>query len=317
MATDQLGCDFGVDVAKDSIQIDGDGLCLELPNSLPALQAWFKHVPQRSSFAVEATGTFHLPLVTLAQRLGHTVYLIDGFRLSRYRESIGGRAKTDRLDAQLLRRYLQHERARLHPWCAPPAGYNKVLSLLSCRERLVTARVMLEQSFKGLPESEHDAKEITRRMRGLELTMQKRIEACARQYWVEHVKRCLQIEGVGPLTAVALATLYHRGVFLNSDAFIAFIGLDVQARDSGTQRGRRKLSKKGNAQVRRLLYNAAMAAARSTTWRPFYQRHLDRGLSKTQALVALARKLARVAFALMKNECDYQPRGVSMPCTST
>lgn len=49
---------------------------------------------------------------------------------------------------------------------------------------------------------------------------------------------------------------------------------------------------------------AAMAAARSATWQPFLQRHLDRGLSKIQAYVALA----RVAFALLKQQTDYQPK---------
>ena len=53
---------------------------------------------------------------------------------------------------------------------------------------------------------------------------------------------------------------------------------------------------------------AAMAAARSATWQPFLQRHLDRGLSKIQAYVALARKLARVAFALLKQQTDYRPK---------
>ena len=38
------------------------------------------------------------------------------------------------------------------------------------------------------------------------------------------------------------------------------MGLDVRVRDSGTFRGRRKLTKKGDPEVRRLLYNAAMAA---------------------------------------------------------
>jgi hypothetical protein len=50
---------------------------------------------------------------------------------------------------------------------------------------------------------------------------------------------------------------------------------------------------------------AAMAACRSPKWKPFYESYLARGFSKTQALVALARKLCRVAFALMKNQSKY------------
>lgn len=96
-----------------------------------------------------------------------------------------------------------------------------------------------------------------------------------------------------------------RGDFANSDAFIAYLGMDLTVDDSGKKNGPRHLSKKGDPEVRRLTYNAAMAACRSPKWKPFYESCLARGFSKTQALVALARKLCRVAFALMKNQSEY------------
>lgn len=317
MAMPTRELDFGVDVAKESIQIDGDGLSLELPNKKRDLHAWLKRLPARACFGLEATGRFHLTFAHLAHALGHTVYLIDGFRLSHYREGVGGRAKTDLLDAQLLRRYLCHEKQALRPWTPPPAGYSEVLQLLSLRERCVSARVMIEQSMAGVAECRRELNETLRRMRALEARLARRIEECTRRYWGDQAARCRRIEGVGPMTSAALAAIYQRGHFRSSDAFVAFLGLDVQARDSGTQRGRRKLSKRGNAELRRLLYTAAMSACRSATWQPYYQRLLARGLKKTQALVALSRKLARVAFTLMKKGCDYQPQLRSGACPTT
>jgi len=317
MAMPTRELDFGIDVAKDSIQIDAEGLSLELPNKKRDLRTWLKRLPTRACFGLEATGRFHLTFAHLAHELGHTVYLIDGFRLSRYREGVGGRAKTDLLDAQLLRRYLCHEKQALRPWTPPPAGYSEVLQLLNLRERCVSARVMIEQSMAGVAECKRELSETLRKMRGLEVRLARRIEECARRYWAGQTERCRQIEGVGPITSAALAAIYQRGSFRSSDAFIAFLGLDVQARDSGMQRGRRKLSKRGNAELRRLLYNAAMSACRSATWQPYYQRLLARGLKKTQALVALSRKLARVAFTLMKNGCDYQPELRRVGCLTT
>lgn len=317
MAMPARELDFGVDVAKASVQIDGEGLSLELSNTTRDLRTWLKRLPSRACFALEATSTFHLTFANLAHELGHAVYLIDGFRLSRYREGIGGRAKTDVLDAQLLRRYLSHEKQSLRLWTPPPAGYSEMLKLLNLRERCVSARVMIEQSMAGVGVCKRELSETVRKMRALEALLGQRIEACARRYWAEQVRRCRQIEGVGPITSAALAAIYQRGSFRSSDAFVAFIGLDVQARDSGTQRGRRKLSKRGNAELRRLLYTAAMTACRSGTWKPYYQKLLARGLKKIQALVALSRKLARVAFTLMKNECDYQPEMRSGGCLAT
>lgn len=70
--------------------------------------------------------------------------------------------------------------------------------------------------------------------------------------------------------------------------------MNVRVRDSGKQVGRRKLTKKGAPELRRLLYNAAMAAPRTKAWKPLYQSYLAQGLKRRPALVKLARKLARI-----------------------
>ena len=80
------------------------------------------------------------------------------------------------------------------------------------------------------------------------------------------------LTGANPaaLTALALVALYPRGEFVRADAFIAFMGMDVRVRESGQWRGRRKLTKKGDPEIRRLLFNAAMQARRSPLWEPYY-----------------------------------------------
>ena len=70
-------------------------------------------------------------------------------------------------------------------------------------------------------------------------------------------------------------------------------------------RGRRRLTKKGDPELRRLLHNAAMAARKTRRWKPVYEAQLQRGMKPIQALVILARKLARIAFALMRNQSEY------------
>ncbi|WP_155953882.1 transposase, partial [Pseudomonas sp. URIL14HWK12:I7] len=100
-------------------------------------------------------------------------------------------------------------------------------------------------------------------------------------------------------------------------AFIAFLGMDLRVDDSGKKNGPRYLSKKGDPEIRRLAHIAAMTACRSPRWKPFYESYLVRGFSKTQALVVLARKLCRVAFALMKNQSEYQPKPMLQGCPAT
>lgn len=301
--------DFGVDVSKESLQIDSAQESLQIPNDVSSIRRWIKRLPPGRCFALEATGSFHVCFARLAHAHGHTVYLIDGYRLARYREGVGTRAKTDRLDAQLLRRYLEREKVDLRAWEPPPEGYTEVLGLLHRRERLVAARVAIEQSLQELPCDTRSFKALVRRMRALTERLTQRItERVQANGWGEAQRRCQQVEGIGPLTSAALVTVFQRGRFRHSDAFIAFLGLDVRVRDSGKQRGKRKLTKRGDPELRRLLYNAAMSASSTSTWAPYYQRHLQRGLSTTAALIVLARKLARVAFALMRDTADYDPR---------
>lgn len=300
----------GVDVSKAELVISIDGATPEtLDNEPCAIRRWLKALQGPACLAMEATSTFHLALADEAHRQGHSVYLINGYRLNRYREGIGGRAKTDPADARLLVRYLQRERADLRPWSPPSKAYRTLMQLLHRRATLVQARVAIQQSLQGLSILKSSLQALTRQLARVDALIQRRIQAAlASAGWQDPYRRCQAIEGIGPVTAAALTTLFQRGHFRHSDAFIAFIGLDVRVRDSGTHRGRRKLTKQGDPELRRLLYLAAMQAKRQPAWRDFYQRHLDRGLQPIQALNVLARKLARVAFALMKNETEYAPR---------
>ena len=313
---------IGVDVSRDTLVLctGPDQTVTEIDNQPDTIQAWLAQLPtdRPLAIALEATGIWHLPLAEQAHRAGHPVYLIDGYRLVHYRHSLNVRAKTDRCDAQLLARYLAHEYPRLRPWSPPPAGYLQVWQLLRRRAVLVRARVALQQSLKDLKILQDHTQALWRQIQHIDRLLVRHITQALRQHgWHHDARRCQAIEGVGPLTAAALTTACHRGQFQNSDAFIAFLGLDLRPHQSGTRQGRRRLSKKGDPELRRLLFLAAMQAARSATWRPLYQRYLDRGLARIQALVILARKIARIAFALIKNQTDYQPKTPSEGCNAT
>lgn len=311
---------IGVDVSKAELVIcRGPEAALEtLANQDETIKAWLNTLPGRVCLAVEATNVYHLALVTQAHASGHTVYVVDGYRLNRYREGVGGRAKTDSSDARLLQRYLDRERKDLRVWEPPSAGYVALQRLLHRRATLVGASVALHQSLGDLPELKQAAAALFRQLARVDALLQRRLhDHLVQQGWAADAARCQAMEGVGPLTAAALIMAFHRGQFRSGDAFVAFLGLDVRVRDSGECRGRRKLTKQGDPELRRLLHLAAMRACRTATWQSFYQSYLQRGLTKTQALVILARKLARVAFALLKSQSDYKPREAQEACMAT
>lgn len=311
---------IGVDVSKAELAIamTGTAQLITLPNNRAAIRAWLKSLTGPVILAVEATNTFHLLLLAEAHRRHHTLYVVDGYRLSRYRDSVGVRAKNDAKDAQLILRYLLREQDQLRPWTPPPQAYDRLHRLLRRRATLVKAKVAVRQSLTGIPALHADAQQVLAQMETLDRHLQKKMQAIVQHAnWRTDVQRCQAIEGIGPLTATALVTAFHRGRFQSSDAFIAFLGLDVRVRDSGAWRGRRKLTKQGDSELRRLLHNAAMAAKRNPIWAAFCQRYQARGLKPIQILVILARKLARIAFALMKNQSTYQPAQPPETCMAT
>ncbi|WP_236589482.1 hypothetical protein [Ramlibacter aurantiacus] len=82
--------------------------------------------------------------------------------------------------------------------------------------------------------------------------------------------------------------------------------------DSGQRTGIRRLSKRGDTETRRLLYNAGMAGAKTDTWRCIYERERAKGLSATAALMALARRLVRIAYSLFKSGGQFDRNRVMM-----
>ena len=301
----------GVDVAKNELviyQADND-LLEEIPNTKTSIRQWLKALPGTVAIAIEATNIYHLDFADLAHEAGCTIYMVGGYELKHYREGVKIRAKTDALDAKLLARYLKNEAEELRPWTPPSPLYRQLLSLFRRRAALVQARVGLVQSWSNEPLLKAAFTEQVKSMQQLETLIEKTINDQLKEAGLlGQLKRCLKVEGIGFLTGARLITAFQRGDFKNGDAFVAFLGMDLRVSKSGQKDGRRSLTKRGDPEARRLLHNAAMSASRTKAWKGFYEAQRARGFSTTQALVMLARKLARVVFALLKGQSEYQPK---------
>ena len=302
---------YGVDVSAANLVIapyEGDSL-IEIANTPEAIGAWLMSLPKDSVVAMEATGRYHQVLAHLAQAAGLLVYVLNPQGLKHYARAVGLRAKTDRIDAQLIARYVVHERQKLRPW-APPAPQAEALSqLLQRRHALVSARQRLMQSLAGVSalKTERQALLATfaRMIRGIELLIGQEL-ARTPELLALH-RRLMSIVGIGPIVAAGLVAALSRLPFARVTSFIAYTGLDPQPDDSGTRHGRRRLTKHGPALLRCLLFNAGMAASHSKLFRAHYAALLARGLTTTEAMVILGRKLARIAFALYRSGETFNP----------
>jgi transposase len=296
---------YGVDVSKAKCVVASydSEVVIEVPNQLPELAQWLREIPVGSIVAMEATGAYHKLLASLAHAAGMQVFILNPQALKHYAKGIGLRAKTDPVDARLIARYAKHERPKLKPWQPTMPECDRLSQLLQRRDRLVSAQKMLVQSLSDMPALKAQRLSITASLKhmivNIELLM--RVELAQVPALAQLHRRLCTIVGVGFVTAAQLVACLTRLRFARVDSFIAYTGLDPKPDDSGERRGRRVLSKHGPRLLRQLLYTAGMAAAHSKLFKPTYLGLLARGLQTTEAIVILARKIGRIAFALYRS----------------
>jgi transposase len=119
------------------------------------------------------------------------------------------------------------------------------------------------------------------------------------------------IPGIAETTAVLLlAEVTDITQYRSARQVAAYAGLVPRERQSGSSvRGRTRLSKIGNARLRRALYFPALTALRCS---PFFQAWaeglLKRGKSKMSIICAVMRKLLHVAYGVLKNGKEFDPQ---------
>lgn len=123
--------------------------------------------------------------------------------------------------------------------------------------------------------------------------------------WREKEALLQSTPGVGPVMTTLLANLPELGA-LTGKQISALVGVAPFNRDSGTLRGTRTVWG-GRAQVRAVLYMAALVAARfNPVIRAFHQRLCAAGKAKKVALTACMRKLLIILNAMMKHRTWWE-----------
>ena len=302
---------IGVDVSKAELVVamGPQQRPYSVGNDAASIKRWLQEIPAYTLIAMESTGRYHGLLAHLANQAGLTVYVLNARDVFFYARALGMRAKTDGVDAGVIARYLLEHHAQLHPWQPASTLQQRLQELLTRRAQVVLHRSALRQVFTGVDtkgietEALHDAFDAL--LQAIDAQVQALIASDARM--AQGCARLRTITGIGPQTSALLATLLSRVEFANADALVAYSGLDPRPNDSGTKRGRRRLSKKGPPLLRRQMYLAGFAASHSKALKPLYQAIRAKGFTTTEALVILGRKLLRVAFAVWKGNEVFDP----------
>lgn len=127
-------------------------------------------------------------------------------------------------------------------------------------------------------------------------------------------RRLRTIPGIGPINALTImAEAGDLRRFRHHRQFLKYYGLDLSTQQSGLFRGQTKLSKFGNARLRRAFWMAAHIAIkqRDNGFRDKFERYIAKDRSdkdlRRKALTAVAAKVARTTHALITSGTDFRP----------
>jgi len=313
---------IGIDVAKHTLTVcrwdpDQEEPAWErsYPNSEAGLQHLLADTPADVPWVLEPTGPYGELTVRVGQEAGRTLLMAHTFAAKLFLRSLNPRAKTDKVDARGLARYGLHR--RLRPYRLKEASLQRLWELLQVRCGLGRSLAALRQQIQVLPQAAALAQPVADDLQTRINAFDDAIQEAGQQ--LELFVRLDAIPGVGTLTAAGLTVRLLSLDFPSYDAFVAYLGLDLRVFESGTRKGQRHLSKRGDAHLRWLLYLAAKATLRAKAGADFKQLYLRKraeGQTTTGSICIVARKLAKVAWSLAHSGQAYDPaRAFSAPAT--
>jgi transposase len=174
-----------------------------------------------------------------------------------------------------------------------------------------------EQARKAFVELRERRRATAERIEGLE----RRIVAHARHD--DTARRLATIPGIGPITASLTAATVGEGIggFKSARHFAAWLGLVPRQHSSGGKTRLGRITKAGNREIRTLLVLGATSMVhRAGRWNSAagaWVRGLLERRPVRQVTVALANKMARIAWAVMARNEVYRAKGGVAPAAAT
>jgi transposase len=313
---------LGIDIAKLKFNvclINSSGKLKHkvFPNNATGceqLQAWFaKQGVERVHACLEATGTYSEPLSLFLSETGHTVSVVNPAAIKAFAASRLSRTKTDRVDAELSARFCL---AQVPPaWPPLPHEVRELQALVRRLEALLEMRVAEENRLSSGITVEVVRASVEELLTHLKEQI-KRTAKLIRTHINSHPGLKQQSEllssipGIAETTAATLlAEITDIKQYRSARQVAAYAGLVPRERQSGSSvRGRTRLSKIGNARLRRALYFPAITALRCS---PFFQSWAEglsqRGKSKMSVICAVMRKLVHLAYGVLKSGKPFDP----------
>lgn len=300
----------GIDVSKD--RLDGyllpEGTTFQVANSEAGVEELIAHLQSTPPHlvVVESTGGLERTLVWGLQQAAMPVAIANPRKVKGFATALG-KAKTDKLDAEVIARFAQSVNLQPQPMIA--ASAQQLSDMVHRRQQLVEIQVAeknrLARASKVVQaDIEDHLKQLEHRIESLNEQIQQLGQQQAD--WQRKNQILQSVKGVGSVTAaLCLVELPELGK-LGEKQIARLVGVAPINHDSGKHKGKRMIAG-GRTRVRGGLYMATLVATRhNPVIRDFYQRLLAKGKLKLVALVACMRKLLVILNAMIRDNQLWQ-----------
>ncbi|PKQ60150.1 IS110 family transposase [Labilibaculum manganireducens] len=303
-------------------------------NDLSGMQEFYTWCINRNTkpgcslvFVMEATGVYYENLAYFLYERDCLVSVQLAQKIKYYAKSCNLKTKTDKVDSKMIAEFgIEKNLSGTDIWTPPSKSFKMIRDLsrehTSLKEACSTAQSQLhalQQAYSVHP------RVITLKQQQIEFYKQQ--EEAVKQEMLLLVKEdeilfdklenIISVKGLGFITVIKiLAETNGFLLFRNIRQLVSYAGLDVIEKESGSFKGKTKISKKGNARIRAALYMPAMTASvYNPDLKTFYNRINEGRSVKKQGLIAVMRKLLILIYTLWKkNEAyiiNYNDRNLS------
>ncbi len=259
---------------------------------------------------IEATGGYERGLVCALQGASITVARVNPRQARDFAKSMGALAKTDRVDARILRDFgdvlARHKDRAKYITPLIDEYRQELVALMTRRRQLVDMRVAESNRL------ELAGKRAVRSIKSVLRTLDKQLAAIDHDvdtHLDAHFKdqRTLldSVKGVGPVTILTLTAALPELGRLGRRQIAKLVGVAPLADDSGPRKGKRRIWG-GRSDVRAVVYMATMAAIKhNPAIKVFHSRLTAAGKPKKVAIVACMRKLLTILNAMLRDQAMW------------
>ena len=305
----------GIDVSKSTYDVFLEGKSYVFENDHDGFKSLSSILPENAHCVMEATGPYYLKLAVFLQCHGVKVSVVNPLVIKRFAQMRMMKAKTDKADAKLIALYAEKETPDL--WQPPKPiiveiqqeravldGLNKQLRML--KNQLGSVLVQPFQSKEAIAALKTMKAETEKQLMGIDRSILQKVEGA----FPQEIQLITSIPGIGLKTAIALlvATNAFSG-FSSGKQVASYVGICPRVYQSGSSiKGKGHITKMGDARIRTLLYMGACSAKKyNLGCQQLYDRLVENGKAKKLALIAVANKMVKQAYAVVTQKKMYNP----------